>query len=418
MTRILHILSDLILSHFKASLVVQPPESRQQSFAQRPAESGIQTSVTFSPPIAAPVPHILGQPPVSPTATSPPGTNGPPSLISAPMHPDSAPSSQSSSRQTSPKSAQPNFPQTSNKQTSPRTYHPTPGRATPPGAPPSATSTTATPASSHASVGSVSTPTSSPAPGPDSPAPSATPPTGMSAAVPTTALVLPPRRVHFSGSTVGGLSSVASSPESSPELTPTSLPEQRVPLQITGPPSTSPTNSRRYEPTPRAPAAILPPPEVDSVLPPLSNALVRPQSYQVNRGVPIPGVVYPTATAPPYPEPTFVSPPPLVHPHPHGHHHHSPSQSHSHSPSQSHAHAQSLVHVPQHQQQSSYSYVPATPHMPSASPPLPAMISGQATQRAQKHAKFAISALDYDDLETARKELLNALAIVNGRAVV
>lgn len=44
------------------------------------------------------------------------------------------------------------------------------------------------------------------------------------------------------------------------------------------------------------------------------------------------------------------------------------------------------------------------------------MISGQATQRAQKHAKFAISALDYDDLETARKELLNALAIVNGRA--
>ncbi|CAE6432838.1 unnamed protein product [Rhizoctonia solani] len=357
----------------QASLAVQPPESRQASFAQRPSDSA-----------------IYGQGTTSPTAASPPGTNGPPVLISAPAHTDSTPSSQSSSKQTSPRSG----------------YSSVPGRQ------PSPSAYTATPASSHASI----PPASSPAPKSDSPTETMTP-TGSPAGGNTlaTALVLPPRRVHFSGSTVGGLSSVASSsPESSPEHTPVSLPDQRAPLQITGPPSaSSPTNSRRYEPTPRAPPAVLPPPDMDA-LPPLTGALVRPQSYQVNRA--IPNVAYPTASAPPYPEPTYVAPPPLVQPHPHGHLHHSPSQSHSHSPSQTHALSQSLVHVPQHQQQSSYPYAPATPHVKPASPPLPTSISGPATQRAQKHAKFAISALDYDDLETARRELLNALAIVNGRA--
>ncbi|KAG8762601.1 hypothetical protein FRC11_008556 [Ceratobasidium sp. 423] len=361
----------------QASLAVQPPESRQPSFAQRPADSA-----------------IYGEVPASPTAASPPGTNGPPVLISGPPPTDSTPSSQSSSKQTSPKSGHPSVP---GRQPSP--------------------ASTATPASSHASIPSISTPVSSP-PKPDSPTPTMTTPTGTPATAnaPTTALVLPPRRVHFSGSTVGGLSSVATSPESSPEHTASPLPDQRAPLQITGPPSTSPTHSRRYEPTPRAPAAILPPPDVDTTLPPLSGALVRPQSYQVNRAIPT--VPYPTATAPPYPEPTYVAPPALMQPHPHGYHHHSPSQSHSQSPSQVHAHSQSLVHVPQHQQQSSYPYAPATSQVKPASPPLPTTISGPATQRAQKHAKFAISALDYDDLETARKELLSALAIVNGRATM
>ncbi|CAE6468583.1 unnamed protein product [Rhizoctonia solani] len=356
----------------QASLAVQPPESRQPSFAQRPTDSAVH-----------------GQGPASPTTAGSPGTNGPPALIPGLPHTDSTPSSQSSSRQTSPKSGHPSVP---GRQPSP--------------------SSTATPASSHASITSISTPVSSPAAKPDSPSPTMVTPTGTPAGANalTTALVLPPRRVHFSGSTVGGLSSVASSsPESSPEHTPISLPDQRAPLQITGLPSTSPTHSRRYEPTPRAPAAILPP-DADSALPPLSGALVRPQSYQVNRA--IPNIVYPTASAPPYPEPTYVTPPPLAQPHPQGHHNsHSPS--HSHSPSQSHA----LVHVSQHQQQSSYPYTPATPQVKSSSPPLPTSISGSSTQRAQKHAKFAISALDYDDLETARKELMNALAIVNGRAM-
>ncbi|KAF8755103.1 hypothetical protein RHS01_05608 [Rhizoctonia solani] len=307
----------------QASLAVQPPESRQASFAQRPSDSAIH-----------------GQGPTSPTAASLPVINGPPTLIPGTANTDST--------------------------HLPNRRHPSPSAST------------ATPASSHASI----PPASSPAPKTDSPTESTSTPTGSPAGANAlaTALVLPPRRVHFSGSTVGGLSSVASS-------------------------SPDPTNSRRYEPTPRAPPAILPPPDVDA-LPPLTGALVRPQAYQINRA--IPNVAYPTASAPPYPEPTYVAPPALVQPHPHGHHH-SPSQSHSHSPSQTHA----LVQVPQ---QSSYPYTPATPHAKPASPPLPTAISGPSTQRAQKHAKFAISALDYDDLETARRELLNALAIVNGRA--
>ncbi|KAG9121238.1 hypothetical protein FRC07_002887, partial [Ceratobasidium sp. 392] len=366
------------------------PESRQQSFVQRPTDS----NVPLSPPATAPVPQIYSQQPVSPTSSSSPYTNGPPSLISGPVQSGSAPSSQSSSRHTSPKGAEPPIPQTPNKPTSPISYS-TPGRVSPPGAPPPSL---ATPVSSRAD----GSPDGSPTQTEESPA--TTPTTGPTITVSgqPTALVLPPRRVHFSGSTVGGMSSVASSeaassPPSSPGHTPTELSPTHMQLQITGPPpTTSPNHSRRFEPTPRAPAALLPPPDSspDSILPPLSTALVRPQSYQIARP---PNVVYPTASAPPYPEPTYASPPP------HGHHHH-----HHHSSSGS----QSLVHVPQ----ASYSYVPATPRAASTSPPLPAMISGQATQRAQKHAKFAISALDYDDLETARKELLNALAIVNGRA--
>ncbi|KAG9094276.1 hypothetical protein FRC06_010979 [Ceratobasidium sp. 370] len=380
----------------QASLAVQAPESRQQSFAQRPADAGVPLNL----PAIVPVPQMLGQPPVSPTSTGSPYANGPPSFIPAPVQPvqpGSAPSSQSSSRHTSPKSAEPPIPQTPGKQTSPTSSYSTPGRVSPPGAPPPSVATSV---SSHTG----DTPTGSPAPTLDSPATTPTSGPTLTVSEQPTALVLPPRRVHFSGSTVGGLSSVASSeasssPPSSPGHTPTELSPTHMQLQITGPPpSTSLTHSRRYEPTPRAPAAILPPPDLspDSILPPLSTALVRPQSYQISRAATGPSVAYPTASAPPYPEPTYVSPPPHVH----HHHHHSSSGS------------QSLVHVPQ----ASYSYVPATPRVANASPPLPLTISGQATQRAQKHAKFAISALDYDDLETARKELLSALAIVNGRA--
>ncbi|KAG9074182.1 hypothetical protein FS749_014284, partial [Ceratobasidium sp. UAMH 11750] len=383
----------ILAANIQASLAVQAPESRQQSFAQRPADG----SVPLNPPVIVP----LGQPPVSPTSGSSPYANGPPPFIppsAQAVQSGSAPSSQSSSRHTSPKSAEPPIPQTPGKQTSPTSSYSTPGRASPPSAPPPSVATSV---SSHTS----GTPTGSPAPTSDD-SPATTPTSGPTLTVSEqpTALVLPPRRVHFSGSTVGGLSSVASSeasssPPSSPGHTPTELSPTHMPLQITGPPpTTSPTHSRHYEPTPRAPPAILPPPDMspDSILPPLSTALVRPQSYQISRAATGPSVAYPTASAPPYPEPTYAPPPPHVH----HHHHHSFSGS------------QSLVHVPQ----ASYSYVPATPRVANASPPLPSTISGQATQRAQKHAKFAISALDYDDLETARKELLSALAIVNGRA--
>ncbi|KAG8713744.1 hypothetical protein FRC08_012874, partial [Ceratobasidium sp. 394] len=143
----------------QASLAVQAPESRQQSFAQRPADG----SVPLNPPVIVP----LGQPPVSPTSGSSPYANGPPPFIppsAQAVQSGSAPSSQSSSRHTSPKSAEPPIPQTPGKQTSPTSSYSTPGRASPPSAPPPSVATSV---SSHTS----GTPTGSPAPtSDDSPA--------------------------------------------------------------------------------------------------------------------------------------------------------------------------------------------------------------------------------------------------------
>lgn len=62
---------------------------------------------------------------------------------------------------------------------------------------------------------------------------------------------------------------------------------------------------------------------------------------------------------------------------------------------------------------------PIPQHLPSAPAPvvaLPQKLEQKAIERTQKHAKWAISALDYDDLDTARAELRKALAILEGRA--
>jgi vacuolar protein sorting-associated protein VTA1 len=63
---------------------------------------------------------------------------------------------------------------------------------------------------------------------------------------------------------------------------------------------------------------------------------------------------------------------------------------------------------------------PPTPHQqppPSAPPPptYPTELDSKSIERCQKHARWAISALDYEDLETARKELRLALDLLEGR---
>ncbi|KAG8967362.1 hypothetical protein FRC03_010107 [Tulasnella sp. 419] len=64
--------------------------------------------------------------------------------------------------------------------------------------------------------------------------------------------------------------------------------------------------------------------------------------------------------------------------------------------------------------------IPATPYaVPKAlSPPmaheLPTSLSFRQMNAVKKHSKFAMSALDFDDIETARAELTRALAILNG----
>ncbi|KAI9444875.1 Vta1 like-domain-containing protein [Lactarius indigo] len=55
---------------------------------------------------------------------------------------------------------------------------------------------------------------------------------------------------------------------------------------------------------------------------------------------------------------------------------------------------------------------PSVPYAPGTSPP-PELTPGLIA-KAQKHCRFAISALDYEDAEQARKELRSALAILGG----
>lgn len=45
---------------------------------------------------------------------------------------------------------------------------------------------------------------------------------------------------------------------------------------------------------------------------------------------------------------------------------------------------------------------------------LPKSLPFRQISAAKKHSKFAASALEFDDLETARQELMAALAILNG----
>lgn len=68
--------------------------------------------------------------------------------------------------------------------------------------------------------------------------------------------------------------------------------------------------------------------------------------------------------------------------------------------------------------------LPSAPTMPTriqptpsapAEPEYPSSLDSKSIERCQKHARWAISALDYEDLETARKELRQALALLEGR---
>ncbi|GLB35885.1 putative vta1 like [Lyophyllum shimeji] len=65
-------------------------------------------------------------------------------------------------------------------------------------------------------------------------------------------------------------------------------------------------------------------------------------------------------------------------------------------------------------------YAPSAPPLPQhyapppPSPPSPDELPPLVIAKAQKHCRFAISALDYEDAATARKELRTALAILGG----
>lgn len=59
-------------------------------------------------------------------------------------------------------------------------------------------------------------------------------------------------------------------------------------------------------------------------------------------------------------------------------------------------------------------YASAPPLPPPSDPSPPQDLTPQLIAKAQKHCRFAISALDYEDAEQARKELRAALAVLGG----
>jgi vacuolar protein sorting-associated protein VTA1 len=70
-------------------------------------------------------------------------------------------------------------------------------------------------------------------------------------------------------------------------------------------------------------------------------------------------------------------------------------------------------------------FVPSSPPRKAPHPPAPALIptplplndfqlTPTVIAKAQKHCRFAISSLDYEDAEQARKELRAALALLGG----
>jgi vacuolar protein sorting-associated protein VTA1 len=60
-----------------------------------------------------------------------------------------------------------------------------------------------------------------------------------------------------------------------------------------------------------------------------------------------------------------------------------------------------------------YVHIQRPPPPPPETSPPPELTPGLISE-AQKHCRFAISALDYEDAEQARKELRAALAILGG----
>ncbi|KAI0756746.1 Vta1 like-domain-containing protein [Daedaleopsis nitida] len=105
---------------------------------------------------------------------------------------------------------------------------------------------------------------------------------------------------------------------------------------------------------------------------------------------------YPYSNAPPIPPPQ--SPGARAPPHA------AASPSHSHSPLHPHAHAHSVPLATSQNLGGATSTVTITP----------AELTPQVVARAQKHCRFAISALDYEDAEQAVKELRAALRMLGG----
>ncbi|KAH7916430.1 Vta1 like-domain-containing protein [Hygrophoropsis aurantiaca] len=186
----------------------------------------------------------------------------------------------------------------------------------------------------------------------------------------------PPRKVHFSSPPKANGRAMSSSP----------------PRLASSPPRVPPSPSSAAPPVPPPPSH--PYPTNASI--PISRPRDRKASVSsIDRGVPVPSVAPrdyspppPGPPAPPAYIPGFpgLSGPGIA-----------PSHSHPHPPPPP------------------INYHPQPPQNHSLpSPPPPIQLTPSIIAKAQKHCRFAISSLDYEDAEQARKELRAALAILDG----
>ena len=60
-------------------------------------------------------------------------------------------------------------------------------------------------------------------------------------------------------------------------------------------------------------------------------------------------------------------------------------------------------------------YITRAPNHPQPEQDVEVELTPEIVTKAQRHMRFAISALDYEDAETSRKELRNALTLLGGR---
>ena len=261
-------------------------------------------------------------------------------------------------------------------------------------------------------------------------------------------LGIPSKKVHFTPSTTGGLSSAETSPATSPNRTgqsnpnpygppspprtlPRDIPGRRIADPASQPlPDSSPSNSSRtsFDTSPSAGGHARlgnsPPTSTHSeshfgASPPKGPVHGVPQTglygRHANRSSP-PQVHLPPVVPPPppvnagYPTVSVPNHEPNQHPEstewPSG----SPIRVPFSAPSQSSS-LQSSSH-PLQPGRASYA-----PYLGSNNPPIPpsqpsAPLTMQQIARAQKHCRFAISALEYEDAEQARKDLRAALAVL------
>lgn len=205
------------------------------------------------------------------------------------------------------------------------------------------------------------------------------------------------KAVHFTPSVVGGLSSTSGTPPVSPGWVEPSGPPKRSPstsLSSSGPlPNLNPTHPlispQRY--TTDLPAGFIPdgPPSDGHIgwvgggginIPPSQQPDIilpkfTPNANDVSSSRPQPPTIY-APPPPPVPSPPYNPP---------------------------------AAPIP------TRVYFQSQPQPPPPPPPAPEIeLTPVTIAKAQKHCRFAISALDYEDAEQARKELRAALAVLGG----